>query len=114
MEIKIEEKSGTLMVRVDGRIDGITGPEFESRLTSESNRSAQAMVVNFEGVSYISSIGLRAVLLIARHLSQNDMKFALYGLGDLSREVFETSGFNRIVNIVQTEKEALAAVKAEG
>ena len=109
MEIKTEEENGTLVVQVDGRIDGATAPEFENTVKSVISEDNLAVIVNFEGVSYISSAGLRAVLLVAKQLSQTNTKFALYSLGDLTREVFEISGFDRIIQIHGSKDEALAA-----
>ncbi len=109
MEIKTEEENGTLVVQVDGRIDGATAPEFENTIKSVISEDNLAVIVNFEGVSYISSAGLRAVLLVAKQLSQTNTKFALYSLGNLTREVFEISGFDRIIQIHGSKDEALAA-----
>ena len=109
MEIKTEEENGTLVVQVDGRVDGATAPEFENTIKSVISEDNLAVIVNFEGVSYISSAGLRAVLLVAKQLSQTNTKFALYSLGDLTREVFEISGFDRIIQIHGSKDEALAA-----
>lgn len=109
MEIKTEQESGTLVVQVDGRIDGATAPEFESTIKNVISEDDRAVIVNFEGVSYISSAGLRAVLLVAKQLSQSNTKFALYALGELTREVFEISGFDRIIQIHNSKADALAA-----
>ncbi len=109
MEIKTEQENGTLVVQVEGRIDGATAPEFESTVKNAIVEEDRAVIVNFEGVSYISSAGLRAVLLVAKQLSQNNTKFALFSLGDLTREVFEISGFDRIIQLHGSKEEALAA-----
>lgn len=109
METKIEREDGTLVVQVDGRIDGVTAPEFENAIKTAIGESDRAVIVNFESVSYISSAGLRAVLLIAKYLGQRDAKFALYALGELIREVFEISGFDHIIQLRATKEEALAA-----
>ncbi len=109
MEIKTEQENGTLVVQVDGRIDGATAPEFESMIKNVISDDDRAVIVNFEGVSYISSAGLRAVLLVAKQLSQSNTKFALYALGELTREVFEISGFDRIIQIHGSKADALAS-----
>ena len=105
MEIKTEQENGTLVVQVDGRIDGATAPEFESTIKNVISDGDRAVIVNFEGVSDISS----AVLLVAKQLSQSNTKFALFALGELTREVFEISGFDRIIQIHESKADALAA-----
>ena len=109
MEIKTEREGGTLVVQVEGRIDGVTDPEFENTIKTAISENDRAVIINFEDVAYISSAGLRAVLLIAKHLGQRDAKFALYALGALIREVFEISGFDHIIQLHGTKEEALAA-----
>ncbi len=109
MKIKMERADTTLVVEVDGRIDGVTAPEFEDTIKTATSEGDRAVIVGFEGVSYISSAGLRAVLLIAKDLSRRDAKFALYSLESLVREVFEISGFDHIIQIHSSKAEAIAA-----
>ncbi len=109
LEIKTRSQGDALVAQVNGRIDGVSAPEFESTITNMVGADNRALVINFEGVTYISSAGLRAVLLIAKQLGQNNTKIALYALGKMTREVFEISGFDRIIEIHDTEEEALAA-----
>ncbi len=109
MEIKFEREGASLVVQVEGRIDGTTAPEFEDGLKRAISQDDRAVVINFGGVSYVSSAGLRAILLIAKYIGQREAKFALYALQELTREVFEISGFDQIIQIRASKAEALAA-----
>ena len=68
------------------------------------------MVVDLAGLSYISSAGLRAVLLTAKSLSRRSAKFALCSPSKPIREVFEISGFDKIIDIHDTREAAVSAV----
>ena len=108
MEIKVERENGTLIAQVEGRVDSANAREFEQVLT-EAIGDAQTVVVDFEGLSYISSSGLRVLLLVAKTLRQRSANLALCALSESIREVFEISGFDKIIQIHDTRAEALAA-----
>ena len=110
MEIGVDRQENTLIASAGGRIDGVNAREFENALRGTINDDDKAVVVDLEGLSYISSAGLRAILLIAKTLSQRGSKFALCSLSEPIREVFEISGFDKIVSIHDTRSEAVQAV----
>ncbi|MYJ81940.1 MAG: STAS domain-containing protein, partial [Acidimicrobiaceae bacterium] len=68
--------------------------------------------LDFEDVSYISSAGMRVILLTAKGLQSSGMKFALCSMNDSIREVFKISGFDKIIQIHGSQSDALAAVSA--
>ena len=109
MEIKVERENGTLIAQVEGRVDSANAREFEQVLT-EAIGDAQAVIVDFEGLSYISSTGLRVILLVAEVLRNRAARLALCSLSVPIREVFEISGFDKIIPIHGSRDEALAAL----
>ena len=68
------------------------------------------MVLDFEGISYISSAGLRVVLLVAKTLQKQNAKMAVCSLSDSIREIFEISGFDKIIPVHGSRADALAGV----
>ena len=110
MKIGVERQGGALIATAEGRIDGINASDFEQALRNAIGDDDMAVVVDLAGLSYISSAGLRAVLLIAKMLSQRSAKFGICSLTDPIREVFEISGFDKIVSIYDTREAAVAAV----
>ena len=110
MEVSTERENGTLVARVDGRIDGATARDFEDVMQNAITDDDRAVVVSLEGLSYISSAGLRAILLIAKTLWKRDAAFALCSLDDTVTEVFKIAGFDKIIQIHPTQADAIAAV----
>ncbi len=106
MELTTERQDGVLSVRVSGRIDGSNAREFEEAI-EESDR---AVIMDFEELSYISSAGLRAVLLTAKTLRNQGAKFVLCSLSDPIQEIFEMSGFDKIIAIHPSRVEVLASL----
>ena len=82
MEVRTERQDGTLVAEVEGRIDGVTAREFEDTMKSAISEEDAAVIMDLEGVSYVSSAGLRAILLIAKDLGKRDAKFALCSLAE--------------------------------
>ena len=110
MDIGLERQEGALVAKPEGRIDGINASDFEKALRDAIDEEGGSLVVDLAGLTYISSAGLRAILLIAKLLAQRNAKFGLCSLSDPIREVFEISGFDKIVSIHGSRAEALAAV----
>ena len=95
MKIDFIKNNGTLAVSLDGRLDTTTAPEFESFL-GENYDGTGLIVIDCEKLSYISSAGLR-VLLIAQKKTKGAMK--LINVCELVMEVFEMTGFADILVI---------------
>ena len=75
------------------------------------SETERALILDFEQVSYISSAGLRVLLVTAKTLQGNGAELSLCSLDDPIREVFGISGFDSIIPIHASRAEALAAVK---
>jgi anti-anti-sigma factor len=67
------------------------------------------MLLNFERLSYINSIGLRVILVVSKQLNRSDGQLCICSLNEPVREVFDITGFSTILNVVDTEPEALNA-----
>lgn len=111
MDIATERDDGTLFLTVSGRIDGLNAHEFQDSATGAIEDSDGNVVLDFENVSYISSAGLRAVLLIAKSVREKHAQFAVCALTKLVDEVFRISGFDNIVPIHETRAAAVAAAQ---
>ena len=110
MEIQTEREGGTLIAKAEGRIDGVNARDFEEALKAAIGESDNAVVMDLEGLSYISSAGLRVILLIAKTLRKREAKFAICSLADPIKEVFEISGFDKIIPVHASRGEAIAAL----
>ena len=110
MDVTTERQDGVLSARVGGRIDGSNAVEFEEAIRTAIEESDRAVIMDFEKLTYISSAGLRVILLIAKFLGNQNVKFALCSLSDQIREVFEISGFDKVIAVHSSEAAALASL----
>ena len=110
MEIQTERANGTLIAKAEGRIDGVNARDFEEALKAAISTDDSTVVMDLEGLSYISSAGLRVILLIAKTLRKRNADLILCSLSDPIREVFEISGFDKIIPVHASREQALASV----
>ncbi len=107
MEINEQPQGDIIILEPVGRLDSLSCREFEARLLAALDRSG-AVVVDCTALDYISSAGLRALLVAAKRNRSGGGRLALATLRDSIREVFEISGFRAIFTIHSTVAAALA------
>ena len=112
MEMKTARHGNVLSVEVVGRIDGSNAIEFEEAIRTLAAGRDRAMILDCSGLCYLSSAGLRAVLMSAKSLSNLDVRFALCDVSDHVLEVFKKSGFDQIISIHPSKAEALLQLGA--
>ena len=97
MDIKKTKNDTTLTLAIQGRIDTTTAPQLEAELRSDIDGVTE-LYLDFTGVEYISSAGLR-VLLSAQKLMSRQGKMVLSHVNESVMEVFEVTGFSNILTI---------------
>ena len=95
MKFELAKNNGELRVALEGRLDTVTAPEFESLLDENYDRNC-FVVIDCEKLTYISSAGLR-VLLGAQKKTKGELK--LVKVCELIMEVLEMTGFSDILVI---------------
>ena len=107
MELKSRQEKEATIVSVTGRIDAVTSPELETYLTEAAEGDAKRLIINFDELDYISSAGLRVILMLAKKMKAKQREFILVGVKGRIKQVFEMSGISSILNIRDTEGDAL-------
>ena len=110
MAINTEREGDTLVAKAEGRIDGTNAREFQDDLDSVIEEGDRAVILNFQDLMYISSAGIRVVLMTAKTLQRREALFALCSLSEPVREIFEVSGFDKIIPIHASQDEAISAL----
>ncbi len=103
-------KGKVLVLKPEGRLDSNTINGAEADMFAHLEKGETRIVIDLSDLDYISSSGLRLVLMMGKRLSLKGGKLALCGLKPQIREVFEISGFISILTVVATRAEAEAAV----
>ena len=97
MTIEIKKNAKETIIEVVGRLDTITAPVLEKTI-NDNIGNVQSLILDFTGVEYISSAGLR-VLLGAQKKMQKSGSMKLKGVCEDVMEVFEMTGFADILTI---------------
>ena len=110
LQLTTESENGVLIAEARGRLDGASAGDFERAVQEAAGDCEGALLIDCENLSYVSSAGLRAMLLIAKALARRNVPFALCSLRGPVAEVFEVSGFDRIISTHPSRAEALGAI----
>ena len=110
MEI-IEDKQGEVMVfTLRGRLDSMTSPQLETMVLNSISAGTHRLLLDFAQVDYISSAGLRIVLMAAKKLKAFNGMIALCCLQTHVQAVFDIAGFLSILSIFDSAEGALRAL----
>jgi anti-anti-sigma factor len=110
MEIQTRKEKNAVIISVKGRIDALTAPGFEKGLSDFILKGETVFLLNFSGLEYISSAGLRSILATSKKLREIQGKILFAGLQGPVEEVFKISGFHSIFKIFDSEETALKEI----
>ena len=99
MKVKILEQNGEKVVSIEGRVDTVTVPDLEMKVSPIWAMPDTTLVFDCEKLEYISSSGLRIVLTTHKQITANGGKFILRNLTREVRSVLDLTGFSRILTI---------------
>ncbi len=109
LEIVNKIADGVTILAPAGRIDATSAPTFESACLDVLQSGARIVILDFSSLQYISSAGLRSVLLIGKRLREQGGTLRVANLNGVVAQVFELSGFT---TLFPTFGSITAAVKA--
>ena len=98
MEVKFNKQDSTLTVVISGNIDTVTAPELDAQL-QENLSDVKDLVLDFAAVDYISSAGLRVVLMANQQMEDVDGNMTVKNVNEDVRDVFEMTGFDSLLNL---------------
>lgn len=98
MNISKKYDDKELTVNVEGRIDTITAPEFEEEIKKEYG-NFDSLILDFTKLEYISSAGLRVLIIIEKKLKPDGIPFIITNLNETINEIIVMSGFDKILDI---------------
>jgi anti-anti-sigma factor len=97
------------IIELSGRIDNVTSSAVEATLDTALDAMPSALILDLAGVTFVSSIGLRVLLMAAKRCRKQDAGLALYSVAPQIASVFRLSGLNTFFPIYDSREAALAA-----
>ena len=115
MQVSQERYADALVLTPVGRIDNSTTDGLRTDLASQvtpCRKGGDRLVLDFSKVDYISSVGLRVLMLAAKKVREQEGTIVVAALQPVVREIFEISRFNLVFQCFGTVREALGKVSA--
>jgi anti-anti-sigma factor len=97
-----------------GRVDHAGSGALETELLPLASTSdIEGIVLDFSGVSYISSVGLRVLMIAAKQVRARRARIAVAGLQPVAAEIFAISRFDKVLEVFPAPRDAIAAISPE-
>ncbi len=112
MDLPLNRAHGVLVLSPSGRIDQAHVDAFSRALEphlADCKADGAPVVLDFSAVEFISSVGLRALMLAHRKTSGQGGRFAVVALSPLVKEIFAISHFDKVLKVFDSTAAAAAA-----
>ena len=110
LQIATRHFADTIVATPVGRVDHRNSMQFEAALMpllAEASAGNGAVVLDFSGIGYISSVGLRVLMIAAKQMRAQQAKLAVAALQSVVAEIFAISRFDRLIVVCPTLEDAL-------
>jgi len=99
MNIEFKKENENTVVDMEGRLDTNTAPNFQKELEEYYNVQGFSLILNFEKLDFVSSAGLRVLLLIQKKSKALSGNMVIKNVKPEIQEVFNMTGFSEILTI---------------
>lgn len=112
MEVSTSRRGDLTVAVVSGRVDSVSAPDFQDGLATAADAGGTHLVLDCSELSYISSAGLRGLLVTVKKVDALGGQVGMCELSGPIREVLEVSGFVRFLKVFDTVADAEASFSA--
>jgi anti-sigma B factor antagonist len=109
MTINTRIDGANVIATVSGEIDGKTAPQVQNELLA-ALQTGNRLLVDMNAVSYLSSAGLRMLLLLYRQVAAKKGKVVLVGVSEEIRDTMSMTGFINFFTLADSMDAGLAAL----
>ena len=109
MNVQMRQEDGIDIIELEGSLDGKTAPEVRERLRPVL-AAANRLIMDLSKVGYLSSAGLRLLLLTYREVTAHQGKVVLLGVSKDIQTVMSHTGFLSFFTLADSREQAAAAV----
>ena len=109
MKIETRKIHDVLIVDMRGSLDSNSSGEAGDRIVNIAKGEHKRVLLNLAELEYVSSAGLRVILRGAKLLQGKRGELKICNASGLVRNILETSGFNSLIKVYDTEQEAFSA-----
>ena len=110
MDIQVQQDEHKTVVVVAGKLDAVTAQKFDKTVGPLIEGGAVRLVLDFSRLDYLSSAGLRVLLMTAKRIKAKGGQLRVAGMQGAAREVFEISGFHTVFAMDDSVDAAVSAL----
>jgi len=110
MKINEKREGDVLVLSIDGRLDHEGSRIFDAHVTQLLAAGEKKLVVDFQGVDFLASMGIRALIKPYQALAPQGGKLVVANVCDSVRTVFQLAGIDKAIPIYDSVAAAIAAV----
>ena len=112
MNITERRIADAVVIAPAGSIDHVNAQALERALAPllGPDATTQALVLDFKDVGYVSSMGLRVLMVAAKALRARNARIAVAALQPVVVEIFDIARFSHVLEVFPTVRDALAAL----
>ena len=107
MEIVKEKRNGVTCLRIEGSLTALNSSVVKKSILDIIVTEGTKLIIDFSKLQYISSSGLRVILLVAKDIKAKKGRIILCSMTDAVKKAFDASAFTPIFNIQNSIEEAL-------
>ena len=107
INIDWQRKDGILVAALNGRVDSNNANEFQKMMEAGIDPKDKALIMDFGQVSYISSAGLRVVVVMAKKFKGPYRKLVICALSEPIKKLFTMTGLDQAMTLRGTRTEAI-------
>ena len=119
LTVTSREHAGITMVKMQGSLSATTADHGNQEMKKILDAGAKKVVLNLADVDYISSGGIRVLILAGKHLNNVQGQMKIAAAKGMVKEALQASGFDLLsrvygesIQLCNTEEEAVAGFKS--
>ncbi len=109
MDVKIKQQGEISIIALIGKLDSASSNEVQDTILEKITPGVK-FVFDMQACDFISSAGLRVLLIIAKRIKINNASAAMAGLSDEIMEVMKMTGFDEMFDSYPTVDEAIKSL----
>lgn len=113
LSVTFKDYADCRVLSISGRVDHTNSDTFLEDLSGHADAIGGGMVLDLSGLDFITSAGLRTLLIAQRTIKSRGAKMAVSGLEDSVRDVFRISKFDALLTVTESITDAVASVSSD-
>jgi anti-anti-sigma factor len=110
MKLQSNQMNEAVFIEAEGRMDAASAPNFENQCQKWIDKGIKTIVVDLSKLEYLSSAGLRSILVVTKKLKADNGKLMFCGISGTVKEIFDISGFSSMFDFYDNPTAALEAI----